>query len=71
MPTRRELMHDADALLRKANRDIITGQKKDAAYRKRERWRTRRAKRRAAEKAKLGTFGPASEVRTVKPDPAT
>jgi hypothetical protein len=55
-------------LLKAARCDVITGEKKDRAYKKKKRIEVRRANRRARAWAKqLGKLGPASEVRIIEP----
>ena len=61
-----DLAKQADAILRRARYDAVTGAEKDREYR-----RTKRAERKLfghrwrAKQKQLGTFGAASTVRTI------
>jgi hypothetical protein len=66
---RRELAKQADAILKGARCDAMTGAKKDRAYRLNKRAENRRLSRqRRARTMKLGKLGAASPVRNVPPD---
>ena len=63
---RRELAEQADALLKAARLDPMTGAKKDRAYHRNKRAENkRRGPHQRAKRKQLGTLGPASSVRTV------
>ncbi len=65
-PSRRDLAQQADAILRRARFDTITGANKDRQYRRNKRAeRKRLARHWRAKRKRLGTFGPASPVRAV------
>ena len=64
---RLELAREASAILRRANCDTLTGERKGHRYKRNKRAEHRIAQRLLREKqAKLGTFGAASPVRNMK-----
>ena len=65
----RDLTNQADALLKGAGYDMITGVEKDKNYRRNKRAKSKRVHRHwRARSKKLGKFGAASPVRTIAPD---
>ena len=68
---RRDLAKQADAILRRAHCDVVTGAKKDSAYRRAKRAQQKHVGRcwRARSK-KIGKLGAASPVRTIPPEGA-
>jgi hypothetical protein len=69
--TRLDLAKQADAILKRARHDAMTGAKIDQQYRRQKRAESvRRARRWRAKRKKLGTFGPASPVRRIEVEKA-
>jgi hypothetical protein len=63
------LVQQADAILKGARFDPMTGGKQDRQYRRNKRAESKRfGRHRRAERKKLGKFGAASPVRTIPPD---
>jgi hypothetical protein len=67
--TCRDLAKQADALLKCARCDIITGVEQDKNYRRNKRAKSKRLRSHwRARRMKLGKFGAASPVRIIAPD---
>ena len=67
--SRLDLAKQADAILRRAHCDTVTSAKMDRQYcRDKSAERKRFARHRRAKQKQLGTFGPASPVRTLNRD---
>jgi hypothetical protein len=66
-PFAADLARKADAILKRAGRDSVTGAKMDRQYRRNKSAEQKRLGRYwRARRKQLGTFGPASPVRTIK-----
>jgi hypothetical protein len=66
MSAKHDLVKQADARLKVANYDVMTGELKDRNYRRNQRAKSPKLRRRSRERTKLlGSLGAASPVRTI------